>query len=176
LKQKVIIASQSPVKIKAVQIAFTKVFPSGKFEYEGISADSNVPDQPMSNDETFKGAKNRCLNAFELKQDADFWVGIEGGIQKVEDELEAFAWVYLKSKNKTGKGRTGSFFLPKRIAELIEQGYELGDADDIVFDLKDSKKNNGAVGILTGNIIDRASYYTEAIILALIPILNEELY
>jgi len=176
LNKKVIIASKSPVKIQAVKSAFLKVFHNEDFEFESISVPSGVPDQPMTNNETFDGAKNRCVNAFNKVKDADFWIGIEGGIERNEDELAAFAWVYLKTNENTGKGRTGTFFLPQKISELIEQGYELGDADDIVFNLKDSKKQNGAVGILTNNIIDRASYYTEAIILALIPVLNKDLY
>ena len=79
-------------------------------------------------------------------------------------------------KNKTGKARTASFFLPEKISELIDEGIELGEADDIVFGLRDSKKKNGAVGILTKNVTDRAKYYSEAVILALIPFINEELY
>jgi len=176
LIKKVIIASKSPVKIKAVKTAFEKVFNDHKFEYESLSVPSDVSDQPMSNEETFSGAKNRCLNAFNENGNSDFWIGIEGGIQESNNDLEAFAWIYIKSKNKTGKAKTGTFFLPEKISELIKQGYELGDADDIVFNLKDSKKQNGAVGILTRNAIDRASYYSEAIILALIPFINNDLY
>ena len=79
---------------------------------------------------------------------------------------------YIKSKNKIGKARTASFFLPTKIKDLIEQGYELGEADDFVFGLENSKKKNGAVGILTKGIINRTSYYSDAIILALIPFIN----
>ena len=69
-----------------------------------------------------------------------------------------------------------NFNLPKKISELIDSGMELGDADDIVFNRKNSKQNNGAVGILTGNLIDREKYYTHAIIMALIPFNNMDLY
>ena len=62
------------------------------------------------------------------------------------------------------------------IASLISEGIELGDADDIVFSVKNSKKTNGAVGLLTGNIIHRATYYAHAVILALIPFKNPQLY
>ncbi|PIP67307.1 MAG: inositol monophosphatase, partial [Parcubacteria group bacterium CG22_combo_CG10-13_8_21_14_all_41_9] len=48
-----------------------------------------------------------------------FWVGIEGGIEKMNDEMQAFAWVAIKSKIKTGKSKTGTFFLPVRIVKLI---------------------------------------------------------
>ena len=91
--------------------------------------------------------------------------------------MEAFAWVVVKTKeNRFGKGRTGTFFLPPRVAELIKQGKELGDADDIVFGRTNSKQENGAVGILTDNVVDRAKYYTEAVVLALIPFKNKQLY
>ncbi|MCF6366200.1 MAG: inosine/xanthosine triphosphatase [Bacteroidales bacterium] len=176
MNKKVIIASKSPVKFKAVKTGFKKVFPETEFVFESISVPSEVSDQPLSNNETYKGAMNRCNNAIKKINNAYFWIGIEGGIQKFNDETEAFAWVYIKSKYKTGKARTATFFLPEKITKLIEQGIELGEADDIVFGLKDSKKQNGAVGILTKNVTDRSKYYSEAVILALIPFINTELY
>ena len=53
--KKVIIASKNPVKINATKKAFEEVF-NDHFEFEGVSADSSVSDQPMSNKETLKGA------------------------------------------------------------------------------------------------------------------------
>lgn len=50
------------------------------------------------------------------------------------------------------------------------------DIDDILFNRSNSKQEDGAVGILTGRIIDRTKYYLEAVILALIPFKNEKLY
>ncbi len=176
MKQKIIIASESPVKIEAVKIAFSKVFPDNNFVFSGSSVPSGVADQPSTDKETFSGAKNRAENAKNKLPDADFWIGIEGGIEKNNSETEAFAWVYIISKTKTGKARTASFFLPEKITELLEKGCELGDADDIVFNRKNSKKKTGAVGILTKNITSRAEYYSEAIILALIPFINDDLY
>lgn len=131
----------------------------------------------MSEKETLLGAKNRALNARQAKPEADFWVGIEGGLEEVNGELEAFAWIVVVSREgKIGKGRTGSFFLPHKVAELIRQGKELGEADDIVFGRTNSKQSNGAVGILTGDVITRTTYYEPAVIMALIPFKNLELY
>ena len=59
---------------------------------------------------------------------------------------------------------------------MIKEGKELGEADDIVFNRNNSKQENGAVGILTGDVIDRMKYYTEAVILSLIPFKNVDLY
>jgi non-canonical (house-cleaning) NTP pyrophosphatase len=53
---------------------------------------------------------------------------------------------------------------------------ELGDADDVVFGRTNSKQENGAVGLLTENVIDRTAYYVQALILALIPFKNSVLY
>jgi len=173
---KIVIASKNPVKINAVLSAFQKMFPLQNFEIKGVSVVSGVSEQPQNDSETFQGAWNRAENASKAT-DADFWVGIEGGIEEKDSEMEAFAWAIVKSKDGMfGKGRTGTFFLPPKIAELIKQGKELGEADDIVFGRTNSKQENGAVGILTGDVIDRTKYYTEAVVLALIPFKNTALY
>ena len=174
--KKVIIASKNPVKIKAVEIGFKKMFPSESFEYEGVSVSSDVSDQPMNDTETLEGATNRAEKARVQFQKADFWIGIEGGIEKFNDEMNAFAWVVVRTNSLTGKAKTGTFFLPRQVVALIDAGKELGEADDIVFGYSNSKQKNGAVGILTGNVIDRTSYYTEAVILALIPFKNKDIY
>jgi inosine/xanthosine triphosphatase len=175
--KKIIIASKNPVKINATLSGFQKMFPSETFEITSVSVSSNVDNQPKNDYETFQGAWNRADNASKEINDADFWVGIEGGIEEKNSEIEAFAWVIIKSINKKiGKGRTGTFFLPQKIAELIKQGKELGEADDMVFGRTNSKQENGAVGILTDNVVDRTKYYTEAVVLALIPFKNKELY
>ena len=104
-------------------------------------------------------------------------MGIEGGVEPHGAELSAFAWVVVLAKNGIeGKGRTGTFFLPLAVAELIQQGKELGEADDIVFAQTNSKQKNGAIGILTGDVIDRAALYEPAVIMALVPFKNPDLY
>ena len=171
--KKVIIASKNPVKINATKKAFEDVF-NDRFEFEGVATESLVSDQPMSNDETLKGATNRLQNIQHLE--ADYFVSIEGGVDLVESNYEAFAWIVISDKKKIGKAKTATFSLPIKISNLIKKGYELGDADDMVFKRSNSKQKNGAVGILTGNLISRTEYYAHAIILALIPFTNTKLY
>lgn len=173
---KVIIASKNPVKAHCTQNGFERVFPDYKIEVESCAVPSGVADQPMTDEETLQGAKNRAMNAKEKQPDADFWIGIEGGIDEHNEVMEAFAWVYILSSNQSGKARTASFDLPKKIRTLIHDGIELGVADDMVFQRSNSKQKNGAVGILTKDLIDRASYYEPAVVLALIPFVNPDLY
>jgi inosine/xanthosine triphosphatase len=169
MKKKVIVASKKPVKIEAVKIGFEKMLPEIGFDFVGVSVKSNVSDQPLSDRETLRGAMNRCENARERNVEGEYWVGVEGGIEMRDNEMTAFAWIVIKSKNQKGKARTATFFLPPKVTELIRQGVELGEANDIIFGRKNSKQKSGAVGILTGDIIDRTKLYTDGVVLALIP-------
>lgn len=173
--KKVIITSKNPVKILAVKNAFTQFFPDEAFDFESISIPSDVPDQPMGEEETLQGAENRVNNA-KLEFEADYWVGLEGGVSIKGDELEAFAWMVVLSREGKGKGRTGSFFLPPKVTRLVHLGKELGEADDIVFGQSNSKQKGGAVGLLTNNLVTRTIYYEQALLLALIPFINKEQY
>lgn len=173
---KVIVGSKNPVKINCTLLAFQKVFPRDSIIVEGISVPSGVADQPMSDQETHQGAVNRTKKAKEDHPDAQYWVGIEGGIEDSDSGMEAFAWVTILSDQQKGRARTATFQLPPKIQKLVRQGIELGEADDMVFDRKNSKQSNGAVGILTNDLIDRAAYYEPAVVLALIPFLQPGLY
>lgn len=107
--KKVIVASKNPVKIKCTHDGFARMFPEELFEVEGISASSGVSDQPMSEQETLQGAIARAQNASVLVPEANYWVGIEGGLEEIDNPMEAFAWIVVKSKANVllGKGRTG---------------------------------------------------------------------
>jgi inosine/xanthosine triphosphatase len=173
--KKVVIASLNPVKIACIRQAFVRVFPGETFEFQGVPAPSGVPEQPMNDRETLLGAINRA-EYVRKHVPADYWAGIEGGIQPDGEDLEAFAWVVIQSQDKTGRARTATFMLPPEVAALVRSGMELGHADDLVFRQNNSKQGNGAVGILTGDIITRTTYYEHAAILALIPFMNPEMF
>lgn len=175
--KKIIVGSTNPVKINSAKVAFETAFPDEEFEVEGVAAVSDVRDQPMSSDETLLGARNRAKFVKGKREGANYWVGIEGGIEEHEEVLEAFAWmVILGEDGNSGKARTSSFVLPHEVSLLVRAGMELGQADDQVFNQSHSKQKNGAVGLLTNDIIDRSEYYKQALILALVPFLKPELY
>ena len=172
----IVVASRNPVKIAAVESAFRQVFPDSAWTIEGISVPSGVADQPMSDEETLTGARNRVAAARREKPEADYWAGVEGGIMETEGHLEAFAWMVVENATQTGLGRSAGFMLPPKVAELVRSGIELGIADDMVFGSANSKQSNGAIGLLTGDLITRQTLYEPALIMALIPFLRPELY
>lgn len=172
----VAISSKNPVKINAIKGAFEKVFPDGKFIFKGISCESNVSNQPMGEDETLNGALNRLTELATLEPKADFLASIEGGIIDHNGSLSVFAWVVVKSKDKESRAKSAMFELPESLAKHVRDGKELGEADDIVFNRKNSKQGDGTIGKLTGGLIDRTAYYEHPAILALSPWANPEIY
>ncbi len=171
---KVIVASKNPVKKEAVMKGFEAFFK--EVEVECITVDSGVSEQPGTDGETLTGARNRVMEARKKIYDARFWIAIEGGVQAGEKDMFAFAWVVVFSAGKYGQARTASFVLPGKVAHLVAGGIELGDANDLVFNRENSKQKEGAVGLLTHHAIDRTELYRQAVILALIPFVNRELY
>ncbi len=174
--KKVVVASGNPVKIQATLNAFSRMFAPSRFEVDGATVISGVGAQPMSDAETLRGAERRALAAEEQVPDADFWVGIEGGVEESNGELLAFAWVVVRSAGFSARSRSGSFVLPAPVSDLVRAGKELGEADDIVFGRRNSKQKEGALGLLTGKVIDRRELYQHAILLALVPFKSSELY
>lgn len=249
MKEKIHVAigSKNPCKIDAVKAAFHKVFDKHlqmkreNKEYELVfschNAPSKVNDQPIGDDETLLGAKNRALGALEAARtlcncntdeedygSPDFGVGLEGGIdirllneggKNEEKELWCMAWMAIVGTNssictcckhdsstfeisstsvissnekseqnenpssdlKWGISKTASFKLPQKISNLIlNEGLELGHADDAVFNRVNSKQGSGTVGVLTNDLISRSEYYDHALVLALISFIWPEHY
>lgn len=146
------------------------------FEVVPVSVPSGVADQPMSDADTLRGAQNRVHHACLARPDADYWIGIEGGVETMDDDLAAFAWIVVRSRTRTGKARSGTFLLPPAVTALVKQGIELGEADDRVFGHTNSKQQGGAIGLLTDNVVDRKQLYEQAVLLALVSFKNEVLY
>ncbi len=168
--QKVIIASLNPAKINAVKSAFLSAFPSQEFEFSGVSVPSGVADQPMSNEETHLGALNRVKNAKIEIQGADFYIGLEAGIEG----NVTFAWMVVESGTHRGESRSASLMLPPEVLAQLKHANELGDVMDQVFGTENIKQKGGAISLLTHNQLTRSSVYHQALILALIPFTNPE--
>ncbi len=158
-------------------MGYCRLFPDRSCVVRGIAVPSGVAEQPLSDEETRRGAENRAAAAQARFPDADYWLGIEGGIEDQGGSMCAFAWISVRGPGSYNvASRSAAFALPPRIAELVRAGDELGVADDKVFGDQDSKRKGGAVGLLTGGAIDRAELYTHAVCLALIPFKNPTLY
>jgi len=177
----VAIGSENLTKIDAARNAFSAAFPSTEFMFFGYACESGVSPQPLGDEETRKGARNRALAAATLHARGgaapDFSIGLEGGCGEEFGALNCYAWMCVIKKPGTESfSRTGTFELPRSVAELVRSGMELGEADDRVFGRVGSKNFDGAVGLLTKGAITRTVYYEHALVLALAPFISEEHY
>jgi inosine/xanthosine triphosphatase len=153
----------------------------------------------MGDRETLLGALNRARHLVEAStSSADLYVAIEGGVGDYDwaladrrtgtassasaagpADLECFAWAVVRS-GRTGaesRARSASFLLPRGMTRLIlEEGLELGAADDRVTGRVASGKGSGTVGHLTKGLINREAYYVHPVCLALVPWITPELY
>lgn len=172
----VVVGSNNPVKLATIEDAFKKVFPQETFKFVTHTAMSGVSDQPMGIQETKQGAFNRAEDCRKHHQ-ADYFVGLEGGIEDIDGEYWTSAWMcVMDAAGKVGFGRTSAFLLPPKITTLIKSGVELGHATDQVFNEINTKQKGGVIDFLTKGVIDRKHFYTDAVVFALIPFVSEELY
>lgn len=165
----VVAATSNPAKIKAISQAFSDIFGEGSCHIEGVEVDSGVAAQPMTNAETRTGARQRVMNARQVRPEASFWVAIEAGI---EDDT-AFAWMVIEDHRLRGESRSASFTLPAIVLKGISEGRELGEEMERLTGEKNIKQNGGAIGAFTAGHLSRTSVYHQALILALCPFHND---
>jgi len=170
---KIVVASRNPVKIGATTQAFETLFPNESIEVTGVNVDSGAGDQPDSDNATRQGARTRALNSRQAAPDADFWVGLEGGVEIIDGQLMAFAWMAVQGRvGDISEARSTTLPLPPAVKELVAGGMELGEANDRVFSTVNSKQGGGAYGLLTDGLYTRESIYAQTMIIALIPFVN----
>ena len=175
ITKQVVVASMTLSKLRAVQCAFDRVYPGENIQYIGISVDSGISDQPMSDSETLLGALNRVAQAKRLKHDADFYVGIEGGVYGLQDELYLCGWVVVRDKHdRIAKAAAARVILPNKIQTLIRDGVELCDAVSSIYDAPGVLTDRDTVSPITNNLISRADYYEHALIFAVTALLADE--
>jgi inosine/xanthosine triphosphatase len=175
---KIFVGSKNPVKIDAVREALSNYFQ--EIEIVGIEVESDVSIQPVG-DETFIGAKNRALNLKALVEsnniDAEFFVGIEGGIAKEFDRWFAFGCMCIIDKSgNIGFGTSPHFELPGVVVEKLLKGVELGTVMDEIQNEENTKQKHGAIGYFTNGVMNRKELYIEGLKVAIIPFLNEKLF
>ena len=175
---KILVGSKNPVKLDAVKETFLMYFDS--VDIIGISVNSNVPDQPINND-TYIGAKNRALELQKINDEksmnAEYFIGIEGGIQKIFDKWFAFGCMcIIKNDGKTSFGTSAHFELPENVTKQLLEGKELGHVMDKFMREKNTKQRGGAIAYFTNGRMNRKKLYIPGLISALIPFQHKDIY
>ena len=175
---KVLIGSGNSVKIESARQSFSKFFKP--VEVKGFRVDSGVSAQPF-NEDTFTGAKNRAGRVKRINDEqslnADFFVGIEGGVLQLHNRWFQFTVIYISdSQHRESFGTTGLYELPDWIVEKLLAGIELSHIIDELAQDSNTREKQSASGFFTNGVVDRLQNYTQAITFALIPFLQDSLY
>jgi len=148
---KVIVGSTNQVKVAAIKNIFID------YEVVGMNISSKVSAQPISDEETIKGAINR---AFSAKGFGDIGIGLEGGVQQTSFGLLLISYgALVDRKNRVYLAGGTRILLPNEVSKEIYKGRELGDIMDEYANKKNVKHDEGAVGIFTSNYVKRQDIF-----------------
>ena len=175
---KILTGSKNPVKVEAVREAFSHYFDD--ITVIGIPVQSNVAGQPF-NEETFEGAHNRALSLrkinTERRMNGQFFIGLEGGVLNCYSRLFVFGAVCIVDfTGRVGFGGSPLFEIPSHVSSRLADGTELGDIIDEIMGDRNTKQKEGAIGLFSRGIIKRKDLYTSAVVCALVPFLNADLF
>jgi inosine/xanthosine triphosphatase len=170
----VAVGSKNPVKLAAARAVIARVNSSARVE--AVSVPSTVRDQPFGDDETIRGAVARARAAREAVG-GELGIGIEGGVVEADGTMRTCAWAaVVDASGRTGVGGSLAMPLPDSVARLVRAGLELGDAMDRLTGEHDTKRRQGAVGVLTAGLVDRQAAYEVILTYALARFLTPEFW
>lgn len=154
---KIIVGSKNPTKIAAVE----ELFPNDTVK--AMDASSSVSAQPFSDEETREGAVNRAMDCVQANSDS-MGIGLEGGVVYVEDQLYLCNWGALIDQDKNIFTASGAKIpLPDEIDEQLKLGHELGDVMDKYAKKQGVRKNEGAIGVFTNELITRKEMFAHVV-------------
>ena len=160
----IVVGSLNRVKIEAVRSVMERIY--GDVRITAADVDSGVPPQPFG-DETREGAVNRARKALGGHEMS---VGIEAGVFEMKDGLFDFQYcAILDDGDHITIGVGPGFKYPEDISELVRNGHTVGDAVKMIHGNADIGKGQGAVGLLSGGLLDRKTLTEQSVTAAMIP-------
>jgi inosine/xanthosine triphosphatase len=166
-------------KLQAVEKAFHALPFFADKEIEIIPCDvlSGVSDMPISREEGLSGAYNRAWNCRKKGVEADFYVGMEGGMEKIE--INHKDHYFLNFYNYITDGHQDSYSgatlaeLPENVVyAVLEEGKEIGEVFDKMVSKEDIRSHHGAIGEITFGIIQREDAFYFGLVPALSKLIN----
>ncbi len=165
----VAVATDNPIKIRAVEQAFAELRGESATEVRSLDALLDMPEQPLG-EQVAEGALRRALAASQAP-DVDLGVGIEAGLLRLPGtdrwvSVQVCAIVDRSGAHTLGLGP--GYELPEPIRDAVLGGEPLRGAFERILDC-DDRDRRGAVFHLTNGRIDRGELTVQAVRMALIP-------
>jgi inosine/xanthosine triphosphatase len=174
-------------KLNAVTEALSSIASilNAEFNIIGFEVDSGVNHTPSTREELIRGARQRAealkdhCNSAGIP--AAYFIGLEGGLDQVAENsttrvfLES--WAFVTDGHAGHFGSSGSIELPASLAgEVLFRGTELSVAIDRFAGAAAIRDNQGAWGVLSGNLISRQESFRLAVVTAFAPFYNKKFY
>ena len=167
---RIAVGSQNPVKIAAVRTIVAKIWPAA--EAHGVAVPSGVSAMPMNDAECIAGARGRATAALNAL-DADLGLGLEGGVHSINGQLFLTGWVMAVDRaGRESIGSAARMPLPPAVSAQVLSGRELGLVMDELTGRERTNHAEGAIGILTHQLMTRQRSFEAAVAYALVPWLN----
>jgi len=175
----VALGSTNPVKIRATHRVFMRFYP--QIHVQGMKVQTTIPSQPIGIEQTVRGAIERAKAALDKLHEADFGVGIEAGIIPIPYTLtgytdQQFAAIIDKQGKTTIGGGSAFEYPPVIIKKVLMEGVEVDAAMEKLTGIKKIGRRQGAIGYLSHGILSRTKLTEQAILMAMIPIINQKYY
>jgi len=180
------VGSLNPTKVNAVKQAFSRYFIN--FKVYNIKAESEVSKQPIGLKNIIDGAINRAKNSLnflinrrKIKYNI-YGVGIEAGLVEVPNTKTGFMdfqfCAIIDENKQISLGSGIAFEYPNFVINQIleDQDTEIGDIIGNLAQNKNLKNESGAISFLSKNVITRIEILAQAVICALLPFINKEVY
>lgn len=169
------VGSANVVKVRAARYVFG-LFPEFRdYEVIGKNVPSGVSRQPLSWEETTRGAENRAIASFS----GFISVGIESGIFPFRDEWYNVVAVAIFDGKSNHLGYSSLFRVPPEIVscvltrdmEMSEAAHAVGLADDVLIGHR-----QGIISELTQNHVTRQDLVSQGLLGAIPPLLRADVY
>lgn len=166
---KIAVGTTSSWKIKFLDEVLSEMGVEAELETFGV--DSEVPDQPIGENEVKKGSINRANKARKKSDNCDFALGVEFGYQKEDNGMyQMFCYATAKDEDYEVTKRSSMLELPRFFQELLEKGEDLGEHTK-----EYEEQDHHASGFYLARIVRyREPFIKEAIRNALLIFLHKE--
>lgn len=165
------VGSTNKVKVQAVVEALSGKMPT--VQVLGCAVSSMVSAQPMSDEETKRGAFERAVGA-QKKLRSTWGVGLEGGVFLDQGQVWNTVWCcVVDEQGKTSFANGSRFLLPDKLSRALLKGIEMGDAMDALTGISDVRIKMGMLGVVTDGWVNRESEYCHLVQLTMGRLLSD---
>jgi inosine/xanthosine triphosphatase len=200
----VAVGSTRRPKLDAVGAALSSIpFAFPDFEIVGVEVASGVRHTPLTREDLMTGARQRAEALVRIARTENkpwnYFIGLEGGIDVVRatdvmpnldivPDVDVVAeagkrwvflenWAYITDGANGAFGQSGAILLPEVLARIVvDDGVELSEAIDAFAGRQGIRDAEGAWGILSRNLISRQEAFRVAVLNAMAPFYNREIY